>query len=179
MSDTIEITDGSKYTVTMISSDNLLTSRLTVRNLTEEKDFGMYWCRGSLDDGTMLQTISDSLKLRYMEEYPPTECTVNLFLKRTMMKCIIFPVPTDQHGNGTISDATIDRKVTDFGEFVTTTASITDSITPQPPSLFNNVMIVIITLVTFFLIVCVILSVVIGTQCRRRLKANGEFSLFD
>lgn len=170
MEDTIEIQNDSKYGLTVISSENRLTARLTVRNLGDDNSSGVYWCQGILDDGTILDKHSSILDLKTMDEYTSTiPCILDIFLKSSSMKCITLTTPTTSQDNNTSSATTVDHEVT-----VGILRNMTVSTTPPTSLFFNTTLIIVTTLTSLLFIVCIVLTIVIGTQCKRREMAKSE-----
>ena len=89
------LTNSIKYTLVPVTITNGAGVRLTVHNLTEEKDAGYYWCQAYVSGSSQILSESNAFILREQSEYIDFSCG-EVTLRNSNTRCAtLMAVPTE------------------------------------------------------------------------------------
>ena len=90
------LTSSTKYTLVPVTITNGAGVRLTVHNLTEERDAGYYWCQAYVSGSSQMLSESTVFILREQSAYFDFKCTPGVILRNSNTRCAtLMEVPTE------------------------------------------------------------------------------------
>ena len=131
------LTSSTKYTLVPVTITNGAGVRLTVHNLTEEKDAGYYWCQAYVLGSSQILSESNVFMLREQSDYIDFTCG-GVILRNSNTRCAtLMEVPTESPTDPIAASYSTANP--------TSTIDVQPSLSPVPSSLSISLPVIVAT----------------------------------